>query len=143
MVSEGDTLLFSSTKGPDISLWTLTLPGRKAAPFGAVKSTTPNDAVFSPDGRWVAYSSNETGRTTIYVQPFPATGATYQLFAGDNAGPHHPVWSTDSKELFYTPRPGVIEVVGVTTSQRFSFGNPVAVPKSFLVRPPTFDGPLT
>ncbi len=139
---KGETLLFSSTKGSDISLWTLTLPERKTAPFGAVTSTMPNDAVFSPDGQWVAYSSNETGRTALYVQPFPATGAKYQLFAGDAGGPHHQMWSRDGKELFYNPRPGVFEAVGVTTSPTFSFGNPVAVPRPFLGRPPTVRRPL-
>ena len=76
---KGDSFLFSVTKGSDVSLWTFSLQDRKATPFGDVHSSNPTGAVFSPDGRWVAYTSTERNRPTIYVQPFPATGAQYQL----------------------------------------------------------------
>ena len=55
---------------------------KKATPFGAVQSSVPITSVFSPDGRWVAYGSNETGGYEIYVQPFPSTGAKYQVAEG-------------------------------------------------------------
>ena len=71
---KGDRFLFSVTKGSDVSLWTFSLQDKKATPFGAVHSSNPTGAVFSPDGRWVAYTSTERDTTTIYVQPFPATG---------------------------------------------------------------------
>ena len=54
---DGDTLLFSVTKGSDVSLWTLSLTEKKATPFGDVHSSIRTGAVFSPDGRWVAYAS--------------------------------------------------------------------------------------
>ena len=71
----GDRLLFSVTKGPTVSLWVLSLPDKKVAPFDAVQSEWPTGAVFSPDGRWVAYAtSNATdGQATVYVQPFPSS----------------------------------------------------------------------
>ncbi len=124
-----DTLLFSVRKGSNTSLWTYSFKTRHAAPFGGVHSTNLSAAspAFSPDGRWVAYASNESGRTTIYVQPFPATGATYQLVAKGADDPHQPVWSSDGKELFYVPRPGNFESVGIAT-RPFAFGNPQAVP---------------
>jgi serine/threonine-protein kinase len=131
----GETLLFSVTKGSDVALWMLSLRDRKAAPFGAVHSPTPPGAVFSPDGRWVAYSRTERGKTTIYVQPFPATGDVHQLVANASL-PHHPRWSPDGTELFYNPRPGGHEVVRITTQPTFSFGNPEAVPKVFQGGPP-------
>jgi len=53
---------------------------------------------FSPDGRWVAYSSNESGRDEIYVQSFPASGAKFPISAG---GGTEPQWGRDGKELFY------------------------------------------
>ena len=60
-------------------------------------------AVFSPDGRWVAYASRE-GRASsaVYVQPFPPTGAKYQISKNADDG-HHPVWSPDGAELLFTP----------------------------------------
>ena len=60
----GVTLLFSVTKGSDISLAMLSLRDRVVTPFGDVHSSTLPSAVFSPDGRWVAYATTEQGRTT-------------------------------------------------------------------------------
>lgn len=97
---KADPLLFSVTKGPDVSLWTLSLQDGKATPFGDVHSSFASGASFSPDGRWVVYATSDRGPTTIDVQPFPATGAKYQLFVkGPNNTPHKPVWSRDGKEL--------------------------------------------
>ncbi len=53
---------------------------------------------MSPDGRWVAYCSNESGRFEVYVQPFPTSGKKYQI---SNAGGEEPQWRGDGKELFY------------------------------------------
>lgn len=131
-----ETLLFSSAGGGVSSLWTFTLASRKEAPFGGVSTSTVIGAIFSPDGRWVAYSSEESGpRSTVYVQPFPATGAKYQLPA-NGTSPHHQLWSPDGKELFYNPRAGVFEAVAVTTQPAFAFGNPVAVPRPFEMNSP-------
>ena len=77
-----DRFLFSVKKGSDVSLWTYSLQDKKATPFGDVHSSDPTNAVFSPDGRWVAYASTERNRPTIYVQPFPASGVQHQLPIG-------------------------------------------------------------
>jgi Tol biopolymer transport system component len=135
-----ETLLFSEipSSGPASgvsSLWTFSRESRKAAPFGGVQTSTLIGAVFSPDGRWVAYSSGEAGRVTVYVQPFPATGAKYQLSPKNNEQPHHQVWSPDGKELFYNARPNGFDVVSVTTQPTFAFGNPTAVPAPFQTGP--------
>jgi hypothetical protein len=132
---KADTLLFSVRKGSDESLWTLSVPDRKMTPFGDVHSPALTGALFSPDGRWVAYTAGEQDTSTIYVQPFPATGAKYQLFAKEGDVPHMVLWSPDGKELFYDPRPGGFEAVGVTTQPAFAFGNPVAVPHAFQMGP--------
>ena len=77
---DGAHILFSATSGPNTSLWTLSISDRKVTPFGAVQSAQPTNAVFSRDGRWVAYSSTEGGRRVL-VQPYPATGAKYDVAA--------------------------------------------------------------
>ena len=130
---KADLLLFSITKGSDVSLWTFSLQDRKARPFGDVHSFYPTGARFSPDGRWVAYTSREPGeKMTIYVQPFPATGNKFPLFVkGSNPSPHKVAWSPDGKELFYVPRLGEFEAVTVTTQPTFAFGNAVRVPRPF------------
>ena len=53
---------------------------------------------FSPDGRWVAYTSNESGRDEVYVQSFPVPGAKFPISAG---GGMEPQWRKDGTELFY------------------------------------------
>jgi len=53
---------------------------------------------FSPDGRWIAYVSNESGRREIYVQPLPATGAKWLLSTGGGDAPR---WRVDGRELYY------------------------------------------
>jgi eukaryotic-like serine/threonine-protein kinase len=53
---------------------------------------------FSPDGRWVAYTSNESGTWQVYVQSFPASGGKWQVSTN---GGTHPQWRRDGKELFY------------------------------------------
>jgi serine/threonine-protein kinase len=131
---KGDSFLFGVSKGADVSLWTFSLPDRRAAPFGSVRSSTRTNAVFSPDGHWVAYGVTEQNRPAIYVQPFPPTGVRHQLTAELAS---QALWSPDGKELFYNPRPGGIAVVAVATQPTLTFGNPVDVPRPFQTGPPT------
>jgi serine/threonine-protein kinase len=131
----GEILLFSAAKSSTTSLWTLSVRDRKAMPFDEVRSTSlPTDAVFSPDGRWVAYQTGEVGgpEGTTYVQPFPPNGAKYQIARGGR-----PLWSRDGKELFYVPGPTQFMAVAVRTQPNFTFSNPVAVPRGFGFASPT------
>jgi Tol biopolymer transport system component len=122
---DGKWLLFGSTKSDVVSSMTLSLPDRKTAPFGDVRSTNPINAVFSPDGKWVAYTSRPAGSSAqIYVQPFPASGVPYQV-SREKANPHHPFWSRDGRDLYYVPAPGQFAYIGVTTSPAFAFSDPV------------------
>jgi len=138
-----ETLLYSVRKGSEISLSAYSFRTRTSAPFGEPHSSSviATDAMFSPDGRWVAYTSMEGGKWTIDVEPFPPTGAKHQLFAKGQDDPHHPLWSLDGKEIFYTSRPGAFTSVRV--AQPFSFGDPRDVPwwggpdtRPFYVGPP-------
>jgi len=114
------------------SLSVFSLEERKASPFGSVRSMSPTDAVFSPDGRWIAYSAQMTtnaNQRVVYVQPFPATGATYQLPVLEAGGYRHPLWSADGRELFYWIGGNVrMRAVAVTTQPTFAFGNPTPIP---------------
>ena len=130
-------LLFNVRKGSDVTLWMLSLPDKKVTQIAGVHSTiSPTGAVFSRDGRWVAYTSTEGNKTTVYVQPFPPTGAKYELPARGADVPQHVAWSADGKELFYSPRPGGgFEAVSVFTQPTFAFGNPTLIPRSFTLGP--------
>jgi eukaryotic-like serine/threonine-protein kinase len=129
-----DVLLFSAAKGSDVSLWTFDVRERKATAFSDVRSTNfATDAVFSPDGRWVAYQIGEPGQAeaTTYVQPFPPNGTKYQIGRGGR-----PAWSRDGSELFYVPAPGQFRAVKVRTQPTFEFSNPISIPRNFGIADP-------
>ena len=81
-----------------------------ARPFlqSAYAETSPR---FSPDGRWIAYASDESGRSEVYVQPFPGPGAKSQV---STTGGEQPRWRRDGKELFYREASGRFMVVPTT-----------------------------
>ncbi|HUR91040.1 MAG TPA: protein kinase [Gemmatimonadaceae bacterium] len=74
---------------------------------------------ISPDGRWMAYQSNETGRFEIYVRPFPGAGARVQV--SDNGG-SEPLWGRSGGSLYFRDAIGNIAQVRVTTGTDFSIG---------------------
>ena len=117
---------------------------RKAVRFDAVESPelTLTGAVFSPDGRWVAYASRE-GRTSsaVCVQPFPPTGAKYQISKNAEDG-HHPLWSPDGAELVFMPSPGNrLDAVRITTHPSFTFGEAKSLATSFQKAGPFYERP--
>ena len=81
----------------------------------------PTRARFSPNGRWLAYSSNESGRSEVYVRPFPGLGGTSQV---STEGGAEPVWSRDGRELFYRGSDGVMAVPVSTQAAAFAAGLP-------------------
>jgi Tol biopolymer transport system component len=83
-------------------------------------SADENSARFSPDGRWVAYSSYETGGPRVYVQTFPPGGGKWQISVS-GTGAYDPLWRGDGRELFYRTATGVWSVdVTTTTSTAFA-----------------------
>ena len=84
-------------------------------------AATDAEAQFSPDGKWLAYYSMETGRREIYVQPFPATGARWQI---SSTGGRQPMWRPDGKELFYVTEDRKLFAVDVRADSHFDFGTP-------------------
>ena len=97
---DGQTLVFVEPRpetGQDI--WVLPLSGNRQP--RAIIQTRFDEAYpdFSPDGHWLAYASNESGRTEVYVQPYPGPGPRQQV---STDGGTAPAWSRDGRELFYT-----------------------------------------
>jgi serine/threonine-protein kinase len=76
---------------------------------------------FSPDGRWLAYVSDESGRYDVYVRPFPGPGEKYMV---STAGGMEPVWSRNSRELFFRNGDQVLAVQVATTTAAFSASRP-------------------
>jgi len=69
--------------------------------------------MFSPDGRWVAYSSVETGARQVFVRPFPVSGGRWQV---STAGGTNPVWSRSRSELLFRGADGTIMTADYTAS---------------------------
>jgi len=104
---DGRRLAFDDnvTSGAGVEIWTLPLdlsdpehpkPG-KPEPF-LTTAVRQVDATFSPDGKWMAYSSNESGVDDIFVRPFPGAGGKWRVSTG---GGKFPTWSRTGHELFY------------------------------------------
>jgi eukaryotic-like serine/threonine-protein kinase len=104
-------------------LWYFDMNERKGKPLRQSASAYRN-AQFSPDGRWVAYSSNESGQTEIYVTPFPSANSKWQV---SNSGGEEPRWRADGKELFYIATDGKLMSVPVSAGESFEAGSPVAL----------------
>ena len=80
-----------------------------------------NEGAFSPDGHWVAYTSDESGRDEIYVQAFPLSGAKFQISTG---GGGEPKWRNDGMELFYRSADGNLMAASVKSGAIFEAGIP-------------------
>ncbi len=102
-------------------IWVLPLEGDRhpipflQTPFREVKGR------FSPDGRWIAYQSNETGVFETYVQPFPASGGKWQVSTQSGSTP---LWRGDGNELFYHSDDGKQMAVEVKGGKTFAPGLP-------------------
>jgi Tol biopolymer transport system component len=141
---DGKTLSFimnhtAGNVGNGSDLFTLAQDGEwKSKPL-VLSPANKRYSAFSPDGRWFAYASGEiTGvNFNIFVEPFPPTGARYQL---TNMGGRDPVWSPDGKELFFNTQiqnnlnEGHLVSVDVRTQAGFTFGQqkPVSIPGAIL-----------
>jgi eukaryotic-like serine/threonine-protein kinase len=119
---DGRFLAFMS-RGKETSwdIWILPMEGdRKPFPWLKTPAFEAN-AAFSPDGGYIAYESNESGRGEVYVQSFPGPGGKWQISAGGGAEPR---WRADGKELFYRVGFQRIMAVDVQTGATFQAGIP-------------------
>src|ERR1035441_8385339 len=117
----GDTLLTGlAWQSPHYDIWLLPLSGeRRPTPFLHSRFGTSR-AVFSSDGRWVAYLSWESERTEVFVTPFPGLGPKWQISADGGAGPR---WSSNGRELFYRNGDKMM-AVEIETRPTFRAGRP-------------------
>ncbi|HMF99191.1 MAG TPA: hypothetical protein VKE96_33055, partial [Vicinamibacterales bacterium] len=136
---DGKWLMYvqADSKTTKEDLWLLSLlPGEhKAEPF-LVTDYIETDGMFSPDGRFVAYVSDETGTFELYVRSFPvSTGVKWRI---SNGGGYQPRWRRDGKELFFFTADGRLMSTDVTLAPVFRTGTPRT-----LFRAPIFGGGAT
>ena len=112
------------------------LGDRKPFPFLSTPFNEQSGA-FSPDGKWVAYLSNESGRNEVYVRPFPGPGGQWQVSTGGGDAPR---WRADGKELYYVAPDFKLMAVAVVTTQSaaqgatFTPGTPQALFQTYMVQ---------
>ena len=85
------------------------------------------DPMFSPDGRWLAYSSVESGHPEVYVRPFPGPGGRWLIGAGAN-----PTWSRTKRELFYGVKGRIMVAAFTVEGQSFRAEKPRALVRGTL-----------
>ena len=117
---DGESLAFYDTSGAR-DIWALPREG-DASPFLAT-AFNERSPMFSPDGRWLAYVSNESGRDEVYVQPYPGPGGKWPI---STEGGTEPRWSADGRELFYRLGDKMM-VVEVQSEPAFTSGRPQLV----------------
>ena len=118
--SDGRYVVYDTTKSP-AHLWILPLFGdRKPVPFVQENYDT-RQARFSPNGRYIAYASDESGQYEIYVQTFPQPSGKWQVSSG---GGEFPEWRRDGKELFFVSAGKMMAVGMDTAAPKFTAGIP-------------------
>ena len=115
---------------PGTAIWALPLSGNERKPFPIVSSAfTTLQAVLSPDGKWMSYESNESGRFEIYVTSFPGGGAKWQVSTG---GGTFAKWRRDGKEMFFLDPADNLMAVDVNSSgPTIQLGTPHALFRVF------------
>lgn len=124
LTPDGSGLLLSGpVENEQFNLLVLDLADQRIKPFVSGPGHQVR-AQFSPDGRFFVYSSDETGRSELFLQTYPPSGAKWQVTftGGDQA-----FWRGDGKELFYLAPGGTMMSLAVTLGETPSFGDPVAL----------------
>lgn len=104
----GSDIMILPMEGSEAAGWK---PGK---PFAFLNSpSNERMPMFSPDGRWLAYWSDESGKPQVYVRPFPGPGGKWQISTN---GGVYPTWSPNGKELFYQEEDGKIVVTAYAAS---------------------------
>jgi len=116
------TMFFPKRAGDRVTgLVLLPAAGGEPVPLLTTKGSERNGQI-SPDGKWVAYASTESGDWEVYVTTFPGAAGKWQISRG---GGSEPRWSGDGKELFFIGQSGMLTAAPIVTAGGFSSGTPV------------------
>jgi eukaryotic-like serine/threonine-protein kinase len=123
--SRANVLVFNvfSKNNPGGDLWTMSMAGDRTPKAYVNSKSSELYGTFSPDGRWVAYQSNASGRSEIVVRPFPSKEPAQPVSRDGGANPR---WRADGKELFFLSPEGTMMAVGFDATK----GVPEGVPRA-------------
>ena len=119
---DGKTLFFNSNIGGRSTIWMAPFSGGKAGTPQRLHDVNANEveAIISPAGKWLAYASDASGQTGVYLEPFPPQGGRELVSAGLASNPR---WSRDEKQLYYESPEGWM-AVDVALGQQPHLGSP-------------------
>ena len=122
----GDTLAFGTTEPETgFDVWLLRSDRPAEPPVRLLHSAaSEGDVAISPDGRWLAFASNESGREEVYVVSLPDAKVKYQV---TTQGGRHPVWTRGGRELLFLTPGYSIAAVPVTVGESLAFGSPATL----------------
>jgi eukaryotic-like serine/threonine-protein kinase len=115
------TLIGRDGKAQNTRLVLIPASGGKPVPFPLDTKGDASNGQISPDGKWVAFASNESGNWEVYVTTFPEAAGKWQVSRG---GGTEPRWRGDGKEIFYIAKTGMMMAVPVSLESSFSTGTP-------------------
>jgi hypothetical protein len=101
--------------------WVEELETQRAERWHKVAGSLISAGCFSPDSKWIAYGSPESGRDELYVRPYPGPGGQWQLSLAGGLRPH---WSNDGQEIVFVDLDGDLVAVPVDTRDGFRSGTP-------------------
>jgi Tol biopolymer transport system component len=97
--ADGSQLRFLTLTGNrDYGISLFDMASRKVTPFLDLPGSAQHSSNMSPDGKWMAYASNETGRYEVWIEPFPRTDKRYQVTSD---GGSHPLWRPDGAAVYF------------------------------------------
>lgn len=132
--ADGKVLSMDIGTAGNQGVWTIGMDAGATPKAFVDTAAVEKHSSFSPDGRWLAYmATSSQGASDVFIQPFPPTGAKYQVSSG---GGRAPVWSPDGKQLFFHHSfTNQLLVVDVSAAQGLTFGSPVTLPIDGTIHP--------
>jgi Tol biopolymer transport system component len=118
---DGSTIVYASRGEQNWDIWAMRVTGdRKPFPLRKTKFSE-DEGVLSPDGGFIAFRSNESGRSEIYVQEFPEARSKWQISPNGGRDPH---WRADGRELYYRSPDSRVMAVPIDKGPSFAAGTP-------------------
>ena len=124
-IAGGSHMRFLTLTGNgDYGISLLDMASRTVTRLIDLPGSAQHSSSMSPDGKWLAYASNETGRYEVWIEPFPRSGARLQV---TRAGGSHPLWAPDGRSLYFDRDHQMFQLT-VNTHDMASIGEPAPLP---------------